>query len=202
MSEWVKIGTAAKLIGVHPRTLYNWEEKGLIETKRTAGGMRLFNVNKYLLNEKINECKEDEECIEMVMNNNKYDICYARVSTINQKDDLERQKKELMSKYPNFNLITDIGSGMNLNKTGIRKIIDYAIEGKINKVVVCYKDRLARFGYELIEDLITKYSNGSVEILNQEEEIDPEEEVVKDVMMVMNVFIAKMNGLRKYGVIN
>ena len=69
--------------------------------------------------------------------------------------------------YPEYKIIEDIGSGINFNRKGIRKIIDLAINGKINKLVVAYKDRLTRFGYELIEDLIKKYSNGTIEIINK-----------------------------------
>lgn len=68
----------------------------------------------------------------------------------------------------------------------------------IGDVVVAYKDRLTRFGFELIESIITEYSNGQIIILNKKDEMEPEEELIMDVMQVMNVFIAKMNGLRKY----
>ena len=69
--------------------------------------------------------------------------------------------------YPDYKIIEDIGSGINFNRKGIRKIIDLAINNKIKKVVVAYKDRLTRFGFELIEDIIKKYSNGSIEIINK-----------------------------------
>ena len=69
--------------------------------------------------------------------------------------------------YPDYNIIEDIGSGINFNRKGIRKIIDLAISGKINKIVVAYKDRLTRFGFELIEDMVKKYSNGTIEIINK-----------------------------------
>lgn len=69
--------------------------------------------------------------------------------------------------YPDYNIIEDIGSGINFNRKGIRKIIDLAINGKINKIVVAYKDRLTRFGFELIEDLVKKYSDGTIEIINK-----------------------------------
>jgi predicted site-specific integrase-resolvase len=95
-------------------------------------------------------------------------------------------------------MIEDIGSGINLNKRGIRKIIDLAIEGKIEELVIAHKDRLARFGYELIEDLIKKYSGGKIIIAKKKEELMPEEELAQDVLQIMNVFVAKMNGLRKY----
>lgn len=69
--------------------------------------------------------------------------------------------------FPDYKIIEDIGSGINFNRKGIRKIIDLAINNKINKVVVAYKDRLTRFGFELIEDIIKKYSNGTIEIINK-----------------------------------
>ena len=73
---------------------------------------------------------------------------------------IEQIKIELLlNKYPNYEIIKEIGSGMNMNRKGLRKVIDYAIEGKIEELVITYKDRLARFGYNLIEDLIKKYSN-------------------------------------------
>ena len=77
-------------------------------------------------------------------------------------------------------------------------VITLAIDGKINELVVAHRDRLTRFGFELIEELINKYSNGKIKVINEKEQIEPEEELVKDVMSIMNVYVAKMNGLRKY----
>jgi len=190
---------ASKILGVHQRTLYQWEEKNKISVIRTPGGHRLYNVSSFLNNQL---CDNDEECIKNIDKldtlKGKLNISYVRVSSIGQKDDLERQKKQLKEKYPAHVMIEDIGSGMNLNKKGIRKIIHLAIEGKVNEVVVAYKDRLARFGFELIEDLIKTYSDGKIIIINKKDEVEPEEELVKDVLQVMNIFVAKMNGLRKY----
>jgi excisionase family DNA binding protein len=190
---------ASKKLGVHQRTLYQWEEKGHIETIRTPGGKRLYNVDKYIEinNKNVNESKTDI-LDELDKKEGKLNIAYVRVSSIGQKDDLVRQKKEMTSKYPNHIVVEDIGSGINFNRRGIRKIIKLAISGKINEVVVAYKDRLTRFGYELIEDLIKEYSNGKIIIVNDKEDIEPEEELAKDVLQIMNVFVAKMNGLRKY----
>ena len=97
-------------------------------------------------------------------------------------------------KYPNYKLISDI----NLNRRSLRLLIDQAIMGKINEIVIVYKDRLCRFGYELIEDLIKKYSNGKIIILENKINKDVKEELVDDVLQIMNIFIAKINGLRKY----
>lgn len=186
---------ASKLIGVHQRTLYLWESKGLIETIRTPGGKRLYNVTKFI-NEKrqyieINENKIYEE-------NKRYKICYVRVSTNGQKDDLYRQIKYMTEKYPNYEIIQDIGSGINFNRKGLNKILDMAISGNVELLVVAHKDRLTRFGFELIERLITKYSKGSIKIENEKREKEPQEEIVEDILQLMNVFVARMNGLRKY----
>ena len=110
---------ATELLGVHMRTLYQWDKKGWIETIRTNGGKRLYNVEKYL---KEKECKNDNKCIENLdeldKKKGKLKICYVRVSSMGQKDDLERQKKLIREKYPEHLMIQDIGSGINLIKEG------------------------------------------------------------------------------------
>ena len=190
---------ATEKLGVHQRTLYQWDKKGWIETIRTDGNKRLYNVDKYLKEKKYNN---DVDCIKNLDNidniKGKLKISYVRVSSQGQKDDLERQKKQMKELYPEHIMIEDIGSGVNLNKRGIRKIINLAIDGRIEELVVAYKDRLARFGYELIEDLITTYSKGKIIVINKKKDIKAEEELAYDVIQIMNVFTAKMNGLRKY----
>lgn len=191
---------ASEILGVHQRTLYQWEEKKLIDTIRTPGNKRLYNVEKYLKENEIIQSTENtlSDLSELDKLEGKINISYARVSSLGQKNDLERQKELILSKYPDHKLIEDIGSGINLNKRGIRKIIKLAIDGKINELVIAYKDRLTRFGYKLIEDLITEYSGGKIIIINKKDNQEPEEELVYDVLQIMNVFVAKMNGMRKY----
>ena len=186
----------SELLGVHQRTLYQWDKKGLIETVRTPGGKRLYNITKFLKDRKIET--EQPDIIDELDKMDRLNICYIRVSSQNQKDDLESQRKLMREQYPKHYIIEDIGSGLNLNKRGIKKIIHMAISGKVNELVIAYRDRLTRFGYELIEELITKYSKGKIIVLSEEDKIEPEEELVKDVMSIMNVYVAKMNGLRRY----
>ena len=200
MEEYVSGQKASELLGVHQRTLYQWDKKKWIETIRTPGGKRLYNVKKYLESNNKNESNfkvvNNKEINELYQNRNK--IIYARVSSLGQKGDLERQIEVLKNKYPHYKLISDIGSGMNLNRKGLRSIIDKAINGEVEEIVVVHKDRLCRFGYELIEDIITKYSKGKITILEELEKKEPKEELVKDVLQIMNIFVAKMNGMRKY----
>jgi len=204
MDRFVKNKEATQILGVHQRTLYQWEEKGWIEIKRTKGNMRLYNVDKYLretnMIPKIQEiiCTTETEYNKLNNCKTKLNINYIRVSSLGQKDDYIRQEELLKNKYPTNIIIKDIGSGVNLSRRGLVKIIELAIEGKINELVVAYKDRLTRFGFELIEHLIKKYSNGKIIVLNDKDDIEPEEELVKDVLQIMNVFVARMNGMRKY----
>jgi len=199
LPKFVSGKEASKILGVHERTLYLWDKAKKIETIRTPGNKRLYNINKYI-NDHIptekNNINIDE--LEHLNEKIKIKIIYVRVSSLSQKDDLLRQKEYMTNKFPNHTLIEDIGSGLNFNRKGLRKIIKLAISGQIEELVVAYKDRLTRFGFELIEDLIKEYSNGRILVLNQNKKIEPEEELIKDMLQIMNIFVAKMNGLRKY----
>jgi predicted site-specific integrase-resolvase len=201
MENFVSGKKASEILGVHQRTLYQWESKNQIETMRTPGGKRMYNVKKYLESKdenKVNLVKKtnNPEINKLIENNGKY--LYARVSSLGQKEDLVRQEKLLKEKYPNYKLISDIGSGMNLNRKGLRTIIDKSIKGEVKEVVIVHKDRLCRYGYELIEDIIEKYSNGKIIILENLNKKEPKEELVEDVLQIMNIFVAKINGMRKY----
>jgi len=187
---------AMDILGISALTLLKLEELNKIEVIKTIGGHRKYNVLKY-----IKENKKESETIvkkDKIKNIEKMNICYVRVSTNGQKTDLEHQKKYMIKKYPNYEIIEDIGSGINFNRKGLRKIIKLGIEGKINKLIVASKDRLTRFGFELIEDLIKEYSNGEIIIENEKEDKEPKDELVDDVLQILNVYTAKMNGLIKY----
>jgi putative resolvase len=173
-----------EVLKIHYQTLYRMIERKQIETIQ-VGRRTLYNLDKYLRENNIN-------------NKEKKKICYCRVSSNKQKDDLKRQMEYMTKKYPDHELISDIGSGLNYNREGLRKIINYAISGKIEEIVIAYKDRLTRFGYEMIEYIVEKYSKGKIKIINKTEEETPEEEITKDIVAIMNVYIAKVNGLRKY----
>ena len=188
---------ALKILGISGMTLLKLEKDNKIDIIKTSGGHRKYNVEKFIENnkkesKKIENVNIKKEAIE------KKNICYVRVSTMNQKDDLKHQREYMNNKYKNYEIIEDIGSGINFNRKGFIKIIKLGIEGKINKLVVAYKDRLTRFGFEFIEDIIKEYSNGEIIIENEKKIKEPEEELVYDVLQILNVYTAKMNGLRIY----
>jgi putative resolvase len=186
MNSYLTRKEATEILGIHYHTLYRMAEDKEIETVM-IGKRQMYNVNKYLQSKKI-----------LNINQVRRKICYCRVSSSKQKEDLKRQIDVMKQKYPNYEFISDVGSGLNMNREGLKKIIDYAIKGEIEILVIAYKDRLARFGYELIERLIKDYSNGEIKIEYKEEEQTPMEELSKDIVAIMNVYVAKMNGLRKY----
>ena len=104
----------------------------------------------------------------------------------------------MKQKYPEYEIIKDIGSGLNFGRKGLLEILEGGINGEIEEIIIAYKDRLARIGYEIIEWIIKKYSKGKIIIINKKEEETPKEEMTKDVLSILNVYVAKVNGLRKY----
>tara|TARA_Y100000385_G_C12773487_1_gene500338 strand:- start:83 stop:649 length:567 start_codon:yes stop_codon:yes gene_type:complete len=187
MENYINPTEAAKILKICKQTLKRYEKDGLIETIRTPGGKRMYNVEKYLIENNLIHVKE----------NSKRKICYCRVSTNSQKDDLERQIKLMQEKYPTYEIIKDIGSGLNFKRTGLKKIIKMSINNEIDEIVLAYKDRLCRFGYDLIEMLVKDYSNGKITIINSCNE-SPQQELTKDLVSIINVFSAKLNGMRTY----
>ena len=181
------IGKFAKEIGVTTQTLRNWHKsRELIPFKITEGGTRYYSeeqLNRYL---------------GVFGNLNKITVGYCRVSSNKQKDDLNRQvdnmKLYLTSKGTPYEIIEDIGSGINYNKKGLNKLIGMIISYKVDKIVVLYKDRLLRFGFELIEN-IAKLYDCKIEIIDNTEKTE-EQELVEDLIQIVTVFSCRLQGKR------
>lgn len=182
----MSIGKFSKEVGIsinHLRLLHKTGE--LVPVKITKGGTRYYSdkqLNDYLgLNEK-----------------DKKVILYARVSTKQQKDDLENQIKSLKeyaySKGYNFEIISDIGSGVNYKKEGLKKLLEKINSSEISKIVVLYKDRLMSFGFELIE-FLANINNIEIEIIDNTT-ISKEEELTNDLIQIIIVFANKLYGSR------
>jgi len=174
---------AAKLFNVTTRTLFSWEASGKIKCIRTNGGHR-----RYVLSSFPNTTKNTTE------NSERRKICYCRVSTRSQTNDLERQVKFFEQEFSGYEIIKDIGSGLNFKRKGLQTVLDAAEKGNLQEVVVTHKDRLCRFGFELIERIIQKH-NGKIMVLDQEK-TSPEEELVKDLISIITVFSSRLYGLR------
>ena len=125
-------------------------------------------------------------------------IGYCRVSTRKQKDDLERQveyvKSYMCAKGYSFELITDIGSGINYQKPGLTTLLQRIMRKEVDKVVILYKDRLVRFGFELIQTVCEEFDT-AIEIIDQTEKTQ-EQELVEDMIQIVTVFSCRLQGKR------
>lgn len=175
---------ACKILGICRKTLQTYANTNKINFIRTEGGWRKYDVDSYLKTNKIVETE-------------KLKICYCRVSSYEQKEDLERQVNILSNKYPNHLIIQDIGSGINFKRKGFLKILDLAIENKIQELVITYKDRLCRIGYNLIEHILETYSNAKIIIENQECKSNSKE-ITEDLIEIITVYSSKLYGSRSY----
>lgn len=184
--QYITTSKAKKALGVHADTLRAWADQGLFPSIKTPKGTRLYNVAKF-----INDQRPIDE------NREKESICYCRVSSQGQKDDLQRQIQYMQEKFPNHTIISDIGSGINFKRRGLRSIIELATKGGIKQVVVAYRDRLCRFAFELVEWFFQIHQVELV-VLNKEMDSSEEKEMAEDLLAIINVFNCRINGRRKY----
>ena len=184
MDRLVSITEAAKALGVSATTLRRWEASGRITAARSAGGHRRYDLA--LLRPDLAPRQREDE---------RRTIAYARVSSHDQKDDLERQKQVLalycVRQGWTFEVLADLGSGMNYRKKGLRRLLDAIIAGRIERLVITHKDRLLRFGAELVF-AICEAKNVEVVILNQGEDASFEEDLAKDVLEIITIFSARL----------
>jgi predicted site-specific integrase-resolvase len=190
MPTLVPIGVAAREIGVHPDTLRRWEQEGRIEpAERTPGGRRRYDIAK-LRNLAPRRAPSSRTT-----------IAYARVSTNGQKDDLVRQVALLESYCAangwTYEVITDIGSGLNYSKRGLKLLISRICSGELDRLVLSHKDRLLRFGAELVFSLCEHFSC-EVVIINASEDSTFEEDLANDVIEIVTVFSARLYGSRSH----
>lgn len=185
MSRFIKIGEAAKILGVSIQTLRRWEETGyLVPDRRSQGNTRYYALDK-LVGKKILD--------------NDLTVAYARVSSHDQKEDLKRQA-EVLAAYCikqgwNYQIVQDLGSGMNYQKKGLKALINMILEKQMSRLVLTHKDRLLRFGAELIFALC-EAKQIEIVIINKGDEVSFEEELAQDVLEIITVFSARLYGSR------
>jgi len=173
---YLSIGEKARECGVSVATLRRWDKRGLLKPDIiTAGGHRRYkNKNRTEVKRRI--------------------IAYARVSSYDQKADLEKQKDVLSAHNPDV-LLSDIGSGINFNKPGFKKLINLLLTGQIKRIIITYPDRLLRFGFSLIEKLCQHFWT-EMTILNLKKEQSFEETLAQDLITIITVFSSKLYGKR------
>jgi putative resolvase len=190
MDRLLAISEAAGLLGVSESTLRRWEKEGrLVADERTEGNQRRY---------RLSTIRPDFARVDA---KRKKTLGYIRGSSQDQKKDLERQREVLellctSNGWP-YEIISDLGSGMNYSKKGLKKLIQEILSGHVGRVVVTHKDRLLRFGAELVFS-ICEVKGVEVLILNQGEAATFEEDLAKDVLEIITVFSARLYGSRSH----
>ena len=182
MATYVTTKVATSRLGIHANTLRALEKEDKIEVIWISG-QRKYNVDKYI-QENLTEKKN---------------ILYCRVSSSKQKADLERQCKFLSEKYPNHEIIKDIGSSLNFKRKGIQKILELAMQRKLKEVVVAHKDRLARIGFDAIKQIIEL--SGANLVVYKEDIKTREQEFAEDLASIVTIYSARLHGKRKYKIV-
>ena len=182
--------TVTQILGVTAQTLRNWDKEGKLKpTYVKSNGYRYYSEEAILSYTQERKTKKNLNV-----------IGYARVSSKKQVDDLERQvnnlKEYISSKYDSFDIITDIGSGINYNKPGLLRLIEKINKKEADVIVVLYKYRLLRFGFELVEHF-AKLNNVKIEIIDNNLDKTQDQELVEDLVQIITVFSCKLQGKRK-----
>ena len=185
MSKYYSINKFSKILGVSAQTLRNGDKKGKLHPHHTSS-----NGYRYYSHEQLNQVMNVKPNLDRSV------IGYCRVSSNKQKDDLERQienmKLYLTAQGKPFEIISDIGSGIDYKKKGLKELMKRISQNKVDKVVVFYKDRLLRFGFELVEYIASLY-DCNIEIIDHTEKTE-QQELVEDLVQIITVFSCKLQG--------
>lgn len=182
VSEYIRVATIRKKYDISDTKLRSWANSQLVRIVKTPGGNRLYHAGDI---ESLFGQEETEK---------RRRICYCRVSSQHQKEDLKRQVELLKNRFPEEEIIQDIGSGINYKKPGLQKLLGLVIENKVASITVVDKDRLCRFGFELFEQICRHYKTEILVLFPVS--ADGERELADDLLTIANVFVARKNGQR------
>lgn len=175
-----------EILHVSTSSLHRWSNENKIRSIRTPLGTRKYSYKD----------------IQALLNRhqpsyNKQKICYCRVSSTKQMDDLKRQSDFFRLQFPNHELVTDVGSGINWKRKGLKTILERAMRGHISEVVVAHRDRLCRFAFELLEWMLFQCGVKLV-VLNQTENQSSDTELADDILSIIHVYSCRQMGKRRY----
>lgn len=185
-----KVAEFGKIIGVAPSTLRRWESEGKLIPQRTLGNQRIYTEAHLSIAKNLKTGKSPYRV-----------IIYCRVSSNGQKDDLLRQVRAmeqfcLAQGVSVTDSIQEIGGGLNFKRPKFLQLVKWAVEGEVKLLYVAHKDRLCRFGFELIEQIL-QWNGGSIVVANAET-LSPQEELTQDLLSIVHCFSSRLYGLRKY----
>ena len=176
---YVPLRKAVEFLGLHPHTLRRYADSGKIKSIKNEAGQRLYDVESY-----------QRGAIRTAV------ICYCRVSSPKQRDDLARQVDFMRQQYPDAEITQDIGSGLNFKRKGLQALLVRFMRGEQLTIVVACRDRLCRFGFELFE-FMAEQNGGQIVVLDRTVHC-PETELTSDLFAILHVFSCRMHGLRSY----
>lgn len=205
--NFVKPAVAAAHFGVDPVTLRRWAAAGVLRYIRVTGpkgdGHRRYDISSVHSGDSEPEGAEEAKAvaareIKRSKEPKRLRIGYCRVSSIKQRDDLDRQVAELRSLQPPLDeIVNDIGSGLNYKRKNFQRLLARVAEGGIENITVAYRDRLCRFGHELVE-YILELHDCNLTVLHEVHEVSDEQELARDLMDIVHVFSSRRNGRRRY----
>ncbi|NJM61129.1 MAG: IS607 family transposase [Oscillatoriales cyanobacterium RU_3_3] len=176
---YIPLRKAVEFLGLHANTLRKYADEGKIKSIKNEAGQRLYDVESY-----------QRSAIGTAI------ICYCRVSSTLQRDDLARQVEFMQQQYPDAEIIQDIGSGINFKRKGLQALLVRLMRGEQLTIAVACRDRLCRFGFELFE-FMAQQNGGKIVVLSNPVHC-PETELTADLLAILHVFSCRMHGLRSY----
>jgi predicted site-specific integrase-resolvase len=193
-SIFVTSAEAARITSLHPHTLRKYADNDQVKYYKTPSGQRKYDRQSL---EKF--CNPS-----IVVHQNKahprINYLYSRVSSKKHLDDLSKQTQYLLSyrpEYSSYVSLSDIASGINFKRKGLQTILDSCLQGTIGEIVIAHRDRLCRFGFELLEILVEK-SGGKITILDNDGNKSTEQELSEDLLSIVHIYSCKQMGKRSY----
>lgn len=182
----ITITQAAKLLGKSVKTLQRWDRKGILVAERSKTNRRVYSRT------------DLDSFIGKSPTPNRRNVAYCRVSSRNQKQDLLNQRNAVLdfcaaSGIQDIQLVEEIGGGLNFNRPEFLKLIRAILTDEIGTLVLAHRDRLARFGYELLEQLCEDH--GVKIVVVNDIRMSPEQEMVQDLMTIVHYFSSRLYGL-------
>jgi len=197
-TKYVTIREASIISGINPQTLRKLGDENKIKCYKTLSGQRKFDRS--YLEKMCNNNSNDDQI-------NKYqkkNFIYARVSSKKQHDDLIRQVEFIRNKqqqYASYESITDIASGINFNRKGLTTILESALHDSIGEIVIAHRDRLCRFGFDLIK-LIVEKQGGKITVIDDERNKSTEQELSEDLLSIIHIYSCRQMEKRSYKIKN
>ena len=176
---YIPLRKAVKFLGLHPHTLRKYADEGKIKSIKNEAGQRLYDVESY-------QRSSSRSVV----------VCYCRVSSTKQRDDLARQVEFMRQQYPDAEIIKDTGESLNFKRKGLQALLVRLMLGDKLTLVVACRDRLCRFGFELFEYMVEQ-NGGEIVVLDRKVHC-PETELTTDLLAILHVFSCRMDGLRSY----